>query len=124
MKNKVVFKELHFEVYNDQVWVYILVVLLALGLKVSDFLSAIYIDADPENDYLHLHHHVTYADVIIVSFHDILYQLKNFELQSNFACSSHNDPETRKFIILCRHDDELLVNWLKILSTDIPWYII
>ena len=27
---------------------------------------------DPENDYLHLDHHVTYADVIIVCFHDIL----------------------------------------------------
>ena len=37
--------------------------------------------ADPENDYLHLDHLVTYADVIIVCFHDTLYQLKYFELQ-------------------------------------------
>ena len=52
--------------------------------------------ANPENDYLHLDHHVTYVDVIIVCFHDTLYQLKYFELQgifqSNFACSSDNDP--------------------------------
>ena len=36
--------------------------------------------ADPENDYLHLDHHVTYADVIIVCFHDTMYQLQSFEL--------------------------------------------
>ena len=34
---------------------------------------------DPERDYLHLDLHVTYADVIIVCFHDTLYQLKYFE---------------------------------------------
>ena len=52
---------------------------------------------DPERDYLHLDLHVTYADVIIVCFHDTLYQLKYFELQCtleiNFACSDHNDPD-------------------------------
>ena len=37
--------------------------------------------ADPENDYLHLDDHVTYADVIIVCFHDTLYQLKYFGQQ-------------------------------------------
>ena len=53
---------------------------------------------DPETDLWHLDHEVTYADVIIVCFHDTLYQLKYFELQctlqSNFACSSHNDPDS------------------------------
>ena len=52
---------------------------------------------DPEIDISHLDQNVTYADVIIVCFHDILYQLKYFELQctlqSNFSCSSHNDPD-------------------------------
>ena len=56
------------------------------------------ITAGPENDYLHLDHHVTYADIIIVGFHDTLNQLKYFELQctlqSNFACSSHNDLDS------------------------------
>ena len=53
--------------------------------------------ADPENDFLHLDLHVTYADVIIVCFHDKLYQLKYLELEctlkGNFACSSHNDSD-------------------------------
>ena len=70
---------------------------------------------DPEIYHLHLGLRVTYADVIIVCFHDTLFNLKYFELQctlqSNFACSSHNDPdETIKFIISCRHDDELLID--------------
>ena len=51
---------------------------------------------DPEIFHLHLGLRVTYTDVIIVFFHNTLYQLKYFELQgifqSNFACSSDNDP--------------------------------
>ena len=38
--------------------------------------------ADLESDHLHLDLHVTYAEVIIVCFHDTLYQLKYFELIS------------------------------------------
>ena len=56
-----------------------------------------YSSADLESDHLHLDLHVKNAEVIIVCFHDTLYQLKYFGLQctllSNFACSSHNDPD-------------------------------
>ena len=57
-----------------------------------------YFYGDPETDPWHLDHDVTYADVIIVCFHDTLYQLKSCgvqcTLQSNFAFSSHNDLDS------------------------------
>ena len=30
--------------------------------------------------------------------------------------------EALEFIISCRHDDNLLIDWFNVLSTDIPWY--
>ena len=42
---------------------------------------------DPETDLWHLDHDVSYTDVIIVCFHDTLYQLKYFELQCTFQCN-------------------------------------
>ena len=54
--------------------------------------------ARPKMDHFHVDLHVTYARVIIVCFHDTLSQLKYFELeytlQSNFACPTHNDPDS------------------------------
>ena len=68
------------------------------GKIFNAFLYSNFYIGDPEMDLLHLDLHVTYADVIIVCFHDTLYQLKYFEhqctLQSNFATSSYNDPDS------------------------------
>ena len=72
--------------------------LYEVEVKYSNTLVIFSWAARPSRDHLHLNLHVTYADVIIVSFHDTLYQLKYFKLQctiqSNFASLSHNDLDS------------------------------
>ena len=66
-----------------------------------------------------------YVYVIIVCFDDTLFQLKKFEIQCTVKSELHVQvmmiliAETIKFIISCRHEDELLVDSMKVLSTDI-----
>ena len=57
----------------------------------------------------------------VSTIHCINWSILNFNV--HFKVISHVQVimiliETIKFIISCRHDDELLVDWLKVLSTD------
>ena len=55
----------------------LIIIFYSYKLLIILFLTVPKNDADFENDYLYLVHHVTYADIIIC-FHDTLYQLKYF----------------------------------------------